>query len=69
MASYGASAVVATRWFEGLAAEQGLASAQFNLGRMYNIGDGVPKDAVEAVKWFRKSAEQGEAVAQYKAAD
>jgi len=26
---------------------------------MYNRGEGVPKDAVEAVKWFHKAAEQG----------
>jgi TPR repeat protein len=32
---------------------------------MYNFGNGgVPKDDVEAVKWFRKAAEQGEAKAQ-----
>jgi hypothetical protein len=28
-------------------------------------GNGVPKDDVEAVKWYRKSAEQGNADAQY----
>jgi TPR repeat protein len=31
---------------------------------MYRSGDGVPKDSAEAVKWFRKAAEQGNAVAQ-----
>ena len=45
-------------------AEQGDANAQFNLGWMYAIGDGVPKDSTEAVKWFRKAAEQGNANAQ-----
>lgn len=40
------------------AAEQGHTEAQFNLGIAYETGDGVPKDHVEAVKWFRKSAEQ-----------
>ena len=45
-------------------AEQGDAAAQFNLGLMYADGDGVPKDAVEAVKWYRKAAEQGNAKAQ-----
>ncbi|MDB4127545.1 sel1 repeat family protein, partial [bacterium] len=28
-------------------------------------GDGVPKDYTEAVKWSRKAAEQGNAMAQY----
>ena len=31
---------------------------------MYANGEGVPQDYVEAVKWFRKAAEQGDAVAQ-----
>ena len=48
-----------------LAAEQGDASAQFNLGFMYATGEGVPKDDAKAVKWFRLAAEQGHAQAQY----
>ena len=32
---------------------------------MYDNGEGVTEDDVEAVKWFRKSAEQGFAGAQY----
>jgi TPR repeat protein len=47
-----------------LAAEQGDAMAQFNLGLMYANGDGVAADPVEAVKWYRLSAEQGNARAQ-----
>ena len=39
-------------------AEQGNASAQFDLGVMYDIGQGVPQDNKEAVKWWRLSAEQ-----------
>ncbi len=31
---------------------------------MYENGWGVPKDYAEAVKWFRKAAEQGHAQAQ-----
>jgi TPR repeat protein len=46
-------------------AEKGYAPAQFNLGVMYTVGRGVPKDAVEAVKWLRKAAVQGNAPAQY----
>ena len=35
------------------------------LGRCYYYGEGVTIDHVEAVKWFRKSAEKGDAEAQY----
>ncbi len=47
------------------AAEQGEASRQVELGRMYYYGDGVPKDHAEAAKWWRKAAEQGDDRAQY----
>ena len=33
---------------------------QKNLGSMYESGRGVPEDWVEAAKWYRKSAEQGD---------
>ena len=46
-------------------AEQGDVEAQFNLGIMYQNGNGVLKDKTEAVKWYRLSAEQGYASAQY----
>jgi TPR repeat protein len=36
------------------------------LGVCYAFGDGVAKDQVEAVKWFRKAAEQNYAPAQFK---
>ncbi len=39
--------------------------AQFSLGVMYENGEGVPQDYKEAVKWYRKAAEQGYAKAQY----
>ena len=42
-----------------MAAEQGNANAQTNLGVMYHYGQGVPKDNTEAVKWFRMAADQG----------
>ena len=35
------------------------AEAQFNLCVCFANGNGVAKDLVEAVKWLRKSAEQG----------
>ncbi len=47
-----------------LSAEQGDATAQFNLGWMYGNGQGVPQDYKEAVRWYRLSAEQGTARAQ-----
>ena len=48
-----------------LAAEQGIASAQFNLGFMYRHGDGVPQDYAEAAKWYGLAAEQGNVKAQF----
>ena len=45
-------------------AEQGDEVAQYNLGHMYDNGDGVPQDYKEAVRLYRLSAEQGLAVAQ-----
>ena len=47
------------------AAEQGHATAQFNLGVCYDHGQGVAQDYNEAVKWYRKAVEQGYASAQY----
>ena len=46
-------------------AEQGDADAQFNLGGMYENGQGVPQDYKQAIKWFTRAAEQGMAEAQY----
>jgi len=40
------------------------AEAQFQLGKRYHEGNEVLKDDVEAVKWYRKAAEQGHAGAQ-----
>ena len=40
------------------------ADAIYTLGLCYYEGDGVAKDYVEAVKWFRKAAERGHASAQ-----
>ena len=48
-----------------LAAEQGNAAAQYNLGQMYRKGQGVPQDYAEAVKWYRRAADQGDAYAQH----
>jgi len=45
-------------------ANQGDAKAQFNLGVVYHDGNVVTKDDKEAIKWWRKSADQGNADAQ-----
>ena len=47
-------------------AEQGDASAQFELGFLYKNGrHGVPQNSKTAVKWCKLAAEQGYAPAQY----
>lgn len=46
------------------AAEQGDAAAQYRLAHLYYMGEGVPKDVVEAANWCRKAADQGLAAAQ-----
>ena len=52
------------KWYR-LAAEQGKASAQYNLGWMYDTGQGVLQDYKTAVKWYKLAAEQGYASAQF----
>jgi TPR repeat protein len=47
------------------AAELGDVNAQCNLGKMYRCGEGVPQDDAEAVKWYRKAAEQEHKGAQH----
>ena len=47
----------AVRYFR-LAADQGDARAQCNLGNCYQTGDGVPKDMKEAVRYYRLAADQ-----------
>jgi len=49
-----------------LAADQGQADAQFNLGGLYINGEGVSQDYTQAAAWYRKAAEQGDADAQFK---
>ena len=53
----------ALRLFRPLA-NQGNANAQFNLGLIFEQGQGVPQDYVEAAKWYRLAADQGDAYAQ-----
>ena len=44
-------------------ASQGYADAQSNLGELYRTGSGVPRSDKVALKWYRKAAAQGHAVA------
>ncbi len=38
-------------------AEQGVAEAQYELGRLYYFGDSVAQNYEKAVKWYTKAAE------------
>ena len=42
-------------------AEQGYAKAQYHLGLMYAAGQGVTQDEAEAIQWYWKAADQGDA--------
>ena len=48
----------ALKWYR-LAADQGNAFAQNDLGLMYEKGQGVPQDIVRAHMWFNLSGAQG----------
>jgi TPR repeat protein len=45
-------------------AQQGNADAQFHLGALYDEGEGVPENDVEALTWYRMAADQGHEAAQ-----
>jgi TPR repeat protein len=51
------------QWFR-LAADQGHAGAQYNLGIAYANGLGVSEDISAGVTWFQRAADQGHAAAQ-----
>lgn len=54
----------AIEWYQK-AAEQGDASAQFNMAVMYHEGRGATQDFTKARYWYQKSAAQGDKDAQY----
>src|SRR6516165_3224233 len=54
----------ALRLFQPLA-ERGDASAQCNLGVMYDKGQGIAQDYGEAMRWYRLAAEQRNPEAQF----
>src|SRR5205807_2141252 len=51
------------RWLT-LAANQGYAPAESDLGRIYLYGSGIPSDYPQALLWEKKAARQGEPEAQ-----
>jgi TPR repeat protein len=54
----------ATRLLRPLA-DAGDAKAEFHLGRMYALGQGVGQDPGQAVAWYRKAAKHGDAEAEF----
>jgi len=46
-----------------MAAEQGVAQAQYNLGVMYYNGEGVPVNNVKAYMWLSLAKAQGDETA------
>ena len=45
--------------------ERGTLSAEFNLGFLYQHGEGVDKDPKKAAEWYQQAAERGHPSAQY----
>ncbi|CAA7626800.1 FOG: TPR repeat, SEL1 subfamily (fragment) [Magnetospirillum sp. SS-4] len=45
-------------------ADHGDMAAQVRIGRLYEAGEGVGRDMVEAARWYRMAAEQGNRPAQ-----
>ncbi|WP_052741859.1 tetratricopeptide repeat protein [Kiloniella litopenaei] len=56
--------VEAIKWYEA-AANQGVAAAQNNLGRLYAQGKGVDVDRAKAVGYWRMASESNHPMAQY----
>jgi len=54
----------ALSWYQ-VAANSGVASAQFKLANAYYAGAGVPRDAVQAQLWYGRAARQGLPQAQH----
>ena len=52
------------KWYHA-SADKGEAWSQLSLGRMYELGQGVAQNYVEAANWYGKAAKQGLANAEY----
>jgi TPR repeat protein len=46
-------------------ADGGDPRAQYDLGLMYDRGEGIPQSDADAMQWYERAAEQGEPRAQY----
>ncbi|BBP45290.1 hypothetical protein THMIRHAS_06630 [Thiosulfatimonas sediminis] len=46
-------------------AKQGLATAQSNIGLLYDLGKGVEQNYAEAIYWYEAAAQQGDINAEY----
>lgn len=57
----------AGKWFEK-AAERGVVDSQFNLGVLYESGQGLPKNIQEAFFWYSIASKQGDQFAQERVA-
>ncbi|MCM0019095.1 MAG: sel1 repeat family protein [Tagaea sp.] len=56
----------ASAWFRFLGlARMGDADSQYNLGQMYRRGEGVPRDLVQARRWYEAAAAQNFEEAQF----
>jgi len=53
----------AAQWFEK-AAERGVVDSQFNLGVLFESGQGLPKNPVDAFVWYSIAANQGDQFAE-----
>jgi len=60
--------VLAIQWYRR-AAERGQSDAQYNLGFMYVLGEGIQSDSEEGLRWLRLAAAQGEGAAMRLMAD
>jgi len=56
--------ITALKFWQPLA-ENGNVGAQYKLGQMYRLGEGLPQDNKTAVKWYTLAAEQGNAEAAF----
>ena len=45
-------------WYKK-AADQGYVGAQYNIGLLYENGEGVKRDFSQARAWYQKAADQG----------
>jgi TPR repeat protein len=60
--------MIARQWWEQAAA-QGHAKARVNLGFLYGLGHGVPRDPVRSYMWFNLAATQSTGKIQEYSAD